>query len=105
MPQQTLCLRIPLELHKQIKKIAKAESVTASAYYADLLTKFLDVEIERFPYLFTGPGTSSVTLYMSDDLIERLRSTADDRNRHVADLVTCALVLHLGQHPPFAMAA
>jgi len=42
---------------------------------------------------------------MSDDLIERLRSTADERNRHVADLVTCALVLHLGQHPPFAMAA
>ena len=45
MPQQTLCLRIPLELHKQIKKIAKAENVTASAYYANLLTNFLDVEI------------------------------------------------------------
>jgi len=54
VPQQTLCLRIPLELHKQIKKIAKAENVTASAYYADLLTNFLDVEIERFRICLRG---------------------------------------------------
>lgn len=104
MPQQNLCLRIPLELHKQIKKLAKASNATASACYAEILTKFLDVEVDRFPYLFTGPGTSTVTLYISDELVARLRDTADVRNRHVSDLVTCALVLHLGEHP-FSLAA
>ena len=104
MPQQNLCLRIPHELHKQIKKLAKANDVTASAYYSEVLTNFLDVEVDRFPYLFTGPGTSTVTLYISDELVSRLRSTADARDRNVSDLATCALVLHLGQHP-FAMAA
>jgi len=99
VPQQNMCLRIPHELHKQIKKLAKASDVTVSAYYADVLSNFLDVEVDRFPYLFTGPGTSTVTLYISDELVTRLRLTADARDRHVSDLATCALVLHLRQHP------
>ena len=104
MSLQNLCLRLPFELHKEMKKQAKAEGVTASALYAQALTHFLDHEIARWPYLFTGQGSTTATLYIDETLVTRVREAADRYDHHISDIATSALVMHLGKHP-FAQAA
>jgi hypothetical protein len=78
---QNLSLRLPLELHKQMKKRAKEVGITASAHYSDVMADFLDNHVEHFPYLFTGPGSSAVTLSVEPALVARLRDVADAKDR------------------------
>lgn len=99
MPLQNLSLRLPLELHKQMKKRAKEAGVTASAHYSDVLTDFLDNHVEHFPYLFTGPGSSAVTLSVEAALVTRLRDVADAKDSHLSDLAITALIVHLQKYP------
>jgi hypothetical protein len=102
--QQNLSLRLPAELHKQMKKAAKEAGVTASQYYGEVLTRFLDNHVDQFLYFFTGPGSSAVTLYVGSSLVARLREVADNRDSHMSDLAISALIVHFDKHP-FPLAA
>jgi hypothetical protein len=96
---QNLSFRLPLELHKQMKKRAKEVGITASARNSDVMADFLDNHIERFPCLFTGPGSSAVTLSVEPALVARLRDVADAKDSHLSDLVISALIVHLQKYP------
>lgn len=64
-----------------------------------------DCRIRRYN-LFTGPTSSPpTTLTMAKPLVLRVRALADERDIQISDLVFTAVLLHLDEAPPSAVAA
>lgn len=102
-----LSMRIPRWAHKRMKSRARDHSMTAADLYTTVLEDFLDKELDRWRNgLITGPTSSpSTTLAVPRPLVQRVRAIADDRDILISDIVYTAVLLHLGEAPPTAVAA
>ncbi|TAJ73212.1 MAG: hypothetical protein EPO51_06135 [Phenylobacterium sp.] len=101
-----LSMRLPRWAHKQMKAEARAAGRTAADLYGEAVTHFLQEDAPRFrKFLLTGPSSSpSVTLALPKATVARVRELADECDMVISDIIYTAVLVHLGEVQPQALA-
>ncbi|WP_292036711.1 MULTISPECIES: hypothetical protein [unclassified Brevundimonas] len=104
IPRATLSVRIPRWAHKRMKTGARDAGSTAAELYASVIERFLKDDLQHWSKaLLTGPTSSPpTTLTMAKPLALRVRALAEERD---IQIVFTAVLLHLDEAPPSAVAA
>lgn len=89
-----------------MKGAARAARRTAAGLYGEAVTHFPQEDAPRFrKFLLTGPSSSlSVTLAVPKVTVAQVREIADECHMVISDIVYTAVLVHLGEVQPQALA-